>query len=752
MMRILELYAEEFGCLSDRRFTFSDGLVIVEGENESGKSTLQALFRFLFYGFPRRAGADAEERDKRLSHKGRRAAGAIRFLHSGEEYLLRRQLILRGGKRELVSEELSVTKISDGSAVELGDRSAGEYFLGMPWELYQSSFCARQTELDGVIASDTGGALGDFLFRGDESARIDKAAELLVRARRELQYQRGRGGRIAELEDELGAVKSSLADAYRDTVALREKREAMLKYEKMKENLARDVEALDQKLQSARADEMIARFDAWHAARREEEEAKRLLQEANAAFDRAGVDEQFLAAAREDIDVCERARSLYAVRADEVARTERSLDTLPAIDAADAIKAADGAVGIKTRLAVLARRARGLLWCGVILAILAALSAVAALLVTPILFAVGALLLCGAIGCLVGTAMARQKKKAFLLTFGVGEEAALEVVLDRYERGNEAGAALLRELGDRRASADEAIATCLAAERALLSHIEAAGFVRPDTYADAKRMIAELEAKRHNGMSLNAEKEHALARAAAKRQAYESGLDPTSEADWRARRASLPTADKDSAELSRELEFKRGAYESAANAYANAATDAAVMAASMTDPAILRQRECEIKEELESARFRYAAVTLAEEALLEAGKQVRESVVPFVAKRASEIFAQVVGEADRTLLIENDFSVKVMTAGDVYPLSHFSVGCRDAALLAIRLALAEAVSEEPLPFLFDEVTAHLDDKRAARFLHAFHAYCASGRQGVLFTCHGREAALLAGCEHTRVLL
>lgn len=752
MMRILELYAEEFGCLLERRFTFTDGLVIVEGENESGKSTLQALFRFLLYGFPRRAGADAEERDKRLSHKGRRAAGAIRFLHGDEEYLLRRALILRGGKRELVSEELSITKLSDGSSVELGERSAGEYFLGMPWELYQSSFCARQTELDDVIASDTGGALGDFLFRGDESARIDKATDALVRARRELQYQRGRGGRIAELENELSAVKTALSKAYGDAVSLREKREAMAKYAKMKEDLSRDVALLEEKIQSARADEMLARFDAWHAAEREESEAKRLFDEANAALAGTLGDESFLVRAHEHIEACERARSLYTVRADEVARVERTMASTPLTSGADAIEAAGGAVGIKTKLAAQGRRTRGFLWGAVASTLSAAVLVALAFVFHLILLAVGAAFVGGAIGCFIGAAVARLGKRALLLTLGVSEEAALEVVLDRYDRSIEARAALLRERTDRLAQSEEAKRACIEADKVLFSHVECAGFARPTTYADAKRAVAEIEARRHNGMSQNTEKEQALARASAKRQAYENGLDPASEADWRARRAALPEAGKDRAELARELEFKRGAHESAASAYTNAATEAAAMAASMTAPAVLREREREITGELECARFRYAAVTLAEEALREAGGQMRESVIPRVASRASALFAKVIGEEDRTLLIENDFSVRIMTVGDVYPLSHFSVGCRDAALLAIRLALAEAISEEPLPLLFDEVTAHLDDKRAARFLRALHAYCKEGRQGVLFTCHGREAALLEGRDYQRILL
>ena len=66
-MRILKIEIEEFGKLSDRLFLLGEGMNLIEGANESGKSTLLAFIRFIFYGFPRKSGADGEEREKRLS-------------------------------------------------------------------------------------------------------------------------------------------------------------------------------------------------------------------------------------------------------------------------------------------------------------------------------------------------------------------------------------------------------------------------------------------------------------------------------------------------------------------------------------------------------------------------------------------------------------------------------------------------------------------------------------------------------------
>ena len=67
-MRILNCTLTEFGTFRDESFTFGDGMNIIEGENESGKSTLLAFIRFMFYGVPRKsAGEVVPERDRILS-------------------------------------------------------------------------------------------------------------------------------------------------------------------------------------------------------------------------------------------------------------------------------------------------------------------------------------------------------------------------------------------------------------------------------------------------------------------------------------------------------------------------------------------------------------------------------------------------------------------------------------------------------------------------------------------------------------
>ena len=62
-MIIESIYIKNFGKLADMKINLSDGVNILRGENESGKSTLCAFIRFVFYGLSGRA----EEKLKYIS-------------------------------------------------------------------------------------------------------------------------------------------------------------------------------------------------------------------------------------------------------------------------------------------------------------------------------------------------------------------------------------------------------------------------------------------------------------------------------------------------------------------------------------------------------------------------------------------------------------------------------------------------------------------------------------------------------------
>ncbi len=265
-MKFLTAEIEEFGKLEHRRFVFGEGMNLIEGENESGKSTLLAFFRFLFYGFPRRNAAGGDEREKRLSFRTRRAAGSLTFTCRGEIYRIFRAVTAKN-ERE-ATETLSVTGEPEGNEIDLAGKTPGEFFLGIPAELYDSSLCVRQSELDRVGEGDVSGRVGELLSATGGAARAEK---ILENARRTLCYRKGRGGKIAELEDEEGELLRGMAEATENAAHLG----ALAEEEtRTRAALTRAKNALSAQHAAAEKARLRAALEQYHDLRHAEEDAR----------------------------------------------------------------------------------------------------------------------------------------------------------------------------------------------------------------------------------------------------------------------------------------------------------------------------------------------------------------------------------------------------------------------------------------------------------------------------------------------
>ena len=70
-MKLISCYIENFGCLHEVGFDFSDGLTCLCEENGYGKSTLAAFIGAIFYGLPDgRRRASENTRKKYLPWQG----------------------------------------------------------------------------------------------------------------------------------------------------------------------------------------------------------------------------------------------------------------------------------------------------------------------------------------------------------------------------------------------------------------------------------------------------------------------------------------------------------------------------------------------------------------------------------------------------------------------------------------------------------------------------------------------------------
>ena len=119
-MKIKKINIVSFGTLRDFSCELADGLNIISGANESGKSTILSFIRFVLYGLPsRRSEEGLLEHDRALSWADGCAEGSIEIECDKGSYRIERRGI-RADNRDGYSEKCQIIDLETGSAVLKG--------------------------------------------------------------------------------------------------------------------------------------------------------------------------------------------------------------------------------------------------------------------------------------------------------------------------------------------------------------------------------------------------------------------------------------------------------------------------------------------------------------------------------------------------------------------------------------------------------------------------------------------------------
>lgn len=131
----------------------------------------------------------------------------------------------------------------------------------------------------------------------------------------------------------------------------------------------------------------------------------------------------------------------------------------------------------------------------------------------------------------------------------------------------------------------------------------------------------------------------------------------------------------------------------------------------------------------------WAVAALTRGVLEDARESYEQQRLPRVVRRASALLETMTGGGGQLVLGAGG----LMLGGerlDHRPETAWSSGLADQVYLALRLALAEELGrhQEPLPLILDDVLVRLDPARQERTAQAL-AQVAAGRQVLFFTCH-----------------
>lgn len=784
-MKIINIKIEEFGCLADKNYELSEGFNLAMGENESGKSTLLAFIKFIFYGLPKKTLETAADRDRSFSWKSGTASGSLTLSdEKGDIYTVyRRAVRKKTEKRESSTEEIRIIDEKSGTEVHK-DESPADIFLGIPAAVFESTCFVRQSGVTDVRGEDISSALENILMSADESLNLEKALERLDGARKLLLLKKGNGGLLSELEAERDSLSARLDKAktsYEKILSITENAEKLRReaLEKRKE-----LDKLEDLSSAVAKAETVKRFDLLREKEKELDALKAELEDfrKNAAgADGFIPDTAYAASLREALASLEGANreQISASRALEEAgdslasekqKTERISPLSP-----EEIRSRGGAdkicLDLGARLAAAEKKKKSarsfFALFGVTLAAAAALVALSFAVSLPALLyaGIGAAAL-SAVLAFIGSAATKTAKtltsrtESEITALGAPNGSSFEdriefirntllLCLEREKRINELetkfetarSVAFLRkkDLEAAESKASELVEKWKSTPGGELS------VVLNSAIKDAEKVIARSD-----------ELGRRILTAKGQTETLRQSLAGMNEADLRARVS--PTALKiyesgHEGEVENRRRFTAEALRMLNEKAHQAEKELVRLENESEDPASLAVKLEENRKKYHRERQRYDAVMLASEALSEASRDIRSSISPILREKAEGYMSSMTDKKYSGMGIDEKYSISARSEeGGVRPVELLSAGTKDSAYLSLRLALLEVIFRDERPFLaLDEALSQLDDNRAAAALRMLASYCRLGGQCILFTCHTREEKLLDGITGANII-
>lgn len=739
-----------FGKLIRKSLKLGDGLNIICGANESGKSTWCGFIRAMLYGINTRE----QSKNGFIADKERFRPWTGENMHGRMEIAWRdRELTIeRDGGRSGILQAPSVTDNKTGLAVS-GMENPGEEILGVKKEVFERSAFIAQAQLK--VENDKTGELErrivSMASSGDEDVSYSLAESRLKSWRNRRRYHNR--GEAVELEDDIYNLKNMLNSLRGDAQSLTLKR---AKIEKLLEVKA-ECESQLKMHESLRAWE---KANINENARREVEAAQTQYDQAleAARFGELAADDEFYEKLRGIYQQYVNDEKNYTISIENVRRAEAELNraqqellcfgALAQAGKADAQEDTERAANILCELEK--KSFPTFLLAGSIIGLLCAAGACGAFfakigeLILPLAAAGAGFAVLG----VIANAIAASKKRRIKAELKLKLDELLELygvlqIEDMHKKAvacNEQKTEVDRCLGETAAAQNNMDRMELIRKESAGVLLEALKALEENaTEADAPRIIDTVREQVENLKVAKNKLDTAKVRADAVKAG--GGEDENIARP----QGEIPQASED--ELLRRLAEINGELRSLE-------LDCSALQARINqigDQGDLQERLRQQNERLSEKNTEIEALEYAMEELSEVNGELARRFAPALEKKAGEIFEYLTGGHFGVVEIRDakmDVFVREESAAEARQVLELSQGTADELYLAMRLALSDILSEEEqIPLVLDDALVNFDDKRMAKALDYLNEL-AKERQVILFTCQAREAEYAAkfdGC-------
>lgn len=222
-MRIQELVLKHFGKFTDKEIRLEDGINVIYGENESGKSTVHTFLKGMLFGLERGRGrASVNDTFSRYEpwENPNYYSGAVRFTCGGRTFCLRRNFDKQSRSASLVCED-------DGEELSPDDGDLSALLDGMEKASFEETIGIAQhrPETGEALAFQLKNYATNYYAAGDQALKLGQALQYLKDEQKDLekkerQKEQERQARREELELNMSYV-------WRDLHRLTEELEAV---------------------------------------------------------------------------------------------------------------------------------------------------------------------------------------------------------------------------------------------------------------------------------------------------------------------------------------------------------------------------------------------------------------------------------------------------------------------------------------------------------------------------------------------
>ena len=191
-MQINNIEIISFGKFKNKTINLKNGVNIISGENESGKSTVISFIFAMFYGFGESRGKSLSLREKYTPWDGGVCEGKLSLTtDDGKNITIYRKAGSAKKYDTLMVYDTNTANELSVSPAEL---------IGIGSDTFLKTLCIRQL----ACVTDGGneemlGKLSNIASTADENISYEKARKILENSRREISPKRGDGGKLTEI-------------------------------------------------------------------------------------------------------------------------------------------------------------------------------------------------------------------------------------------------------------------------------------------------------------------------------------------------------------------------------------------------------------------------------------------------------------------------------------------------------------------------------------------------------------------------